>query len=228
MDSWGTSRARYAYTEDMWLVRFLRSIVQVLADHFTFVFDAVKRREMSKKYRLPDPWGRQRHTSDVDAALSLLPDARYGTCLDVGTGLGHYAERIGPVCEQVIAIDVCPAAIARARARLHAIPNLDFQTRNIRRFTGASEPFDLIILGDVLYYLGDREFPNEFDHIVGKIVSFLSPGGRILMSHYVSSDRPEREVSAYTAAFERRGLTIERSRRFNDGENDWTQAVLRK
>ncbi len=212
----------------MWLGRLLKSSVQVLADHFTCFFDALKRREMSNKYRQPDPWGRQRRMSDVDAAVSLLPDVRYGTCLDVGTGLGHYAERVGPVCEQVIAIDVCPTAIARARARLHAIPNLVFQTRNIRRFTGASGPFDLIILGDVLYYLGDREFPNKFDHIVGNIVSFLRPGGRILMSHHVSSDRSEREVSAYTAAFERRGLTIERSRGFNDGENHWTQAVLRK
>lgn len=166
-------------------VAFLKHAVQVLAGRFVAVFDALKRREMYKKYRQLDPFGREHRRGDIDAAISLLPDARYGSCLDVGTGLGHYAERVAPFCDQVIGIDVCGTAIRRARRRLRGFRNLVFRRGNIRWFTGASGPFDLIILGDVLYYLGDLEFPAQFERIVDDLVSVLKPGGRILMSHHL-------------------------------------------
>jgi SAM-dependent methyltransferase len=209
-------------------VALLKRAVGALAGRFVAVFDVLKRREMYKKYRQLDPFGREHHRGDIDAAVSLLPDVRYGICLDVGTGLGHYAERVAPLCDQVIGIDVCRTAIRRARTRVHRVPNLVFRRGNIRRVTGTPGPVDLIILGDMLYYLGDLEFPAQFERIVDNIVSVLNPGGRILMSHHVSPERPEAVIAAYTASFERRGLTVERSRRFTDGARHVIQAVLRK
>lgn len=205
----------------------LKRVFQGMADRFVYFFDVLKRREMTKKYRKPDPFGRLPFTGDIDAAVSLLPNVRYSVCLEVGTGLGLYAERVAPLCDRVIAIDICRSAIRRARKRLHEVPNIVFQTRNIRRLTGASGRFDLIILGDVLYNLGDLEFPDRFQEVVDRIVSFLAPGGRILVSHHISPDRQESDILAYTMAFERRGLTVERSHRFNNGLIDVVQAVLR-
>lgn len=139
-------------------------------------FDFIKRLNMDKLYRKANPWGRESYVGDIDSAISLVSDRRYKNCLDVGTGLGHYAERAAKFCENVLAIDISPRAINRARKRLFNIPSITFKTDNIRDFNTKTQ-FDLIILGDMLYYLGDVRFPKEFDALIKHIVSLSAPGG---------------------------------------------------
>lgn len=187
-------------------------------------FDFLKKRNMEREYLRDTIWARNESTSDIHAALTLVAGAHYRRCLDAGTGLGHYAEGAAKFCDAVVAIDISERAINRARKRLADVPNLVFKVGNIR--TLRAEKFDLIILGDVLYYLGDTRFPEEFKDILRTLVGMLNPGGKILLSNFISPDRPEPMLRNYSETLVSLGLALEQSSVFTDGRKSWLQTVL--
>lgn len=181
---------------------------------------------MDRLYRKANPWGRENYTGDIDSAILLVSDRRYKNCLDVGTGLGHYAERASKFCDHVHAIDISPRAVKRARNRLTSLPNISFETSNIRKFTPGTK-FDLIILGDMLYYLGDVRFPKEFDALIGHIASLVATGGSILMSNFISTNRPGSVFADYIKAFLSHGMVAKRQQTLRNGNKHWIQVVLK-
>jgi methylase of polypeptide subunit release factors len=70
-------------------------------------------------------WNRNIHSHEL--VLASVP-AGCLRALDVGCGAGRLAGELAERCREVIAIDVDPPALARARAR-HARPNLSFVGR---------------------------------------------------------------------------------------------------
>lgn len=194
---------------------------------FIKFFDFIKRLNMDKLYRKANPWGRNDYIGDIDSAVSLVSDQRYENCLDVGTGLGHYAERAAKFCDNVLAIDISPLAIDRAKSRLSNAPNITFKTANIRDFDTKTQ-FDLIILGDILYYLGDMRFPIEFNTLGKHIASLIAPRGHILMSNFVSPNRTESSFTGYVSLFASEGFALKTQKIFKDKGRQWVQVVLGK
>ena len=180
------------------------------------LFDFLKRINMNRAYQSPDPWNRENRIGDIDSAVELVSDQRYGICLDVGTGIGHYAERMAKICDKVIAIDISPEAIKKAKK----ISNVEYQVANIRTYIAPAQ-FDLIVLGDVLYYLGDVRFPKEFDKLIAHIYGLLKPMGRILISSRLGFTQ-----DSHITHFLEQGLKIEKEKIFNDGKRNWKQVVL--
>ena len=80
----------------------------------------------------------------------------------------------------------------------------------------------------MLYYLGDVRFPKEFRVLIAHIASLVAPGGRILMSNFISVNRPESIFSGYVLDFLSSGLVIEHKKTFQDGKKRWVQVVLKK
>lgn len=190
----------------------------------TALFDLFKRWRMESYYRRERVWGRTECVPDIESALRLASDRRYTRCLDAGTGLGQYAEGAAKFCDAVLAIDISTRAIMRARRRLTTVPNIEFRTANLR--TLSAEPFDLIILGDMLYYLGDVRLPREFDSLLRKIVALLAPGGRLLLSNGVTPGRSEAELRAYVSALTALGMHVEREAIFSAGKLRWIQTLM--
>src|SRR6516162_5153608 len=83
------------------------SVGQVVRDHYE--------REWSRG----DPW--EPNTPDVERAkfgrqLQLLGDRHYARVLELGCGNGRFTALLAGLADTVVALDVAPSAVARARA----------------------------------------------------------------------------------------------------------------
>lgn len=189
------------------------------------LFDFHKKLIMERRHLNDDLWGRTESTADIDAAIALVRDRRYERCLDVGTGLGYYAERAALFCDDVVGMDISARAVAQARKKLAYLHNVSFRTGNLRT-TLPQDSYDLIMLGDVLYYLGDVRFPEEFKGVIKNIRTALRRGGRILMTNHVSQGRTTQQVQKYSDLFKAEGLKVEKEMVFVEGKRSWIFTVL--
>src|SRR5262249_32481234 len=87
--------------------------------------------------------------------LSLLGGRRYPRVLELGCGAGVFTRCLAGLADQVVALDVSPTAIVRARA-LDITPAVgDCRQANIMDYEPLSEgPWDFIVISDTLCYLG--------------------------------------------------------------------------
>lgn len=138
----------------------------------------------------PDPWAAatshyryQRRKYEV--MDSLLPPGRFRRALDVGCGLGLMSRKLANRAETVMAVDVSPSAVGRARV-LHADQrNLKFETHDLLAFPPSFDAsFDLVVVADVLYYLSPMD-DDTLKHVATRIGGLLAPGGLcMLVNHY--------------------------------------------
>lgn len=200
----------------------------------TTLFDIKKRFDMEKYYKTQkDPWSRSHSLLEVKTAMGLLKDmggegGGSNRCLDIGTGEGYFAEAASPICGHILGIDISREAINKARKRLIGFKNIEFMRANVRNFKPKNK-FDLIICGDVLYYLGDMLLPEEFSKLVAKISDWLESGGRLLLTHGALPSRSEDWFwNTYVKQFERNSLAVEKKDEFNQDNITWLHVVLRK
>ena len=120
---------------------------------------------------------------------SLLRAARLALSqqvLDIATGTGlaaeAAAEAVGPT-GHVLAADISPAMITKARERLGVRPNVAFATEDAQALTLADQSFDKVICNMGLMYLPDpARGLAEFRRV-------LRPGGRAAVSVFTRADR---------------------------------------
>jgi len=108
--------------------------------------------------RSEDPWDYD--TSDYERekyanTLALLPGARVGRALEVGCSIGVFTAQLAQRCEQVVALDFAPLALASARRRLDAVENVHLLQASFPEQAPAG-PWDLVLCSEVLYYLDRR------------------------------------------------------------------------
>ncbi len=138
----------------------------------------------------PDPW--QFETSDYekrkyDQTLAELPKSRFRRGLEIGCANGALTERLAERCDQLIAIDIVDQALARARARCAALPNVAIRKASMpaERVEG---PFDLILLSEVAYYWDSSDIREAARYFCGSIES----GGHLLLVHWTGeTDYPK-------------------------------------
>jgi len=131
-----------------------------------------------------DPWAyltsaleaerlnRQTEILDRVRASSLFRSA-----LEVGCAEGAYTTALSPRCDAVLALDLSPTALARARQRLSGRGNVQFQERDLRG-EALRDSFDLIVAAGVLEYFRRR---STFRHVRANLVDALTPGGYLLV-----------------------------------------------
>ena len=112
-----------------------------------------------------DPW--------LERWLPLIGErASSRPILEIGCGGGRDTEVLAGAGHRVVAIDLSPAAIVRARAR---VPHAEFHCQDIRA------PFPVDAAGVVLASLSLHYFPwPETETLVGRIRSLLRPAGLLL------------------------------------------------
>lgn len=134
----------------------------------------------------PDPW--RFATSPYEAAkyaatLGALPRPRYRRAFEVGCAIGVLTRQLAERCGRLLAVDVAPAALAQARARLADLPHVE-----VRRMAvpgewpegPLSEPFDLIVVSEVGYYLGSE----DLDRLRQRCAGSAAPGGHLVLVHW--------------------------------------------
>jgi ubiquinone/menaquinone biosynthesis C-methylase UbiE len=118
-------------------------------------------------------------------AARLAPGMRV---LDIATGTGlaaqAAAEAVGPT-GQVLAADISPAMVARARERLGGWPNAAFAVEDAQALTLPDQGFDTVLCNMGLMYLPDpARGLAEFRRV-------LRPEGRIAVSVFTRADRAQ-------------------------------------
>ena len=112
-----------------------------------------------------------RGAAELDSLFSRLgADPRGGTCVEVGSGPGRMTGALAARFDRVVAVDVSPAMIGRARAEVDA-PNVDFRVVSGDRLDGVADASaDVVVCYLVLQHLPQRRV----------IVSYLRELARVL------------------------------------------------
>jgi ubiquinone/menaquinone biosynthesis C-methylase UbiE/DNA-binding transcriptional ArsR family regulator len=127
-------------------------------------------------------WDRIRrlHASDVavEAAIrAALGDAPIRSLLDLGTGTGRMLELLGVQSERGLGIDLSPAMLLLARARLEraGLKHCRVRQGDIYDLTMPRDSFDVVIIHQVLHYLEDGA------RAIREAAGVLRPQGRLLV-----------------------------------------------
>jgi ubiquinone/menaquinone biosynthesis C-methylase UbiE len=116
-------------------------------------------------------------------AARLAPGQRV---LDIATGTGLAAEAaadvVGPT-GHVVAADISPAMLDRARERLGALANVSFAVEDGQDLGFGAESFDAVLCNMGLMY-----FPNPVRGL-SEFRRVLRPGGRVAFSIFTRADR---------------------------------------
>jgi SAM-dependent methyltransferase len=143
-------------------------------------------------------WNRNIHYHGL--VLNAVPDP-CGRALDVGCGSGLLAGEMAERCGEVVAIDVDPPTLARAKAA-HCRPNLTFAEGDVMTHPLGAGSFDfigsiatlhhlplepallrmreLLRPGGVLVVIGLYRFATVDDYVRGALATFLSLCIRLL------------------------------------------------
>ena len=129
-----------------------------------------------------DPWNFE--TSPYEqakyaATLAALPRPHYPAAFEIGCSLGVLTARLAGRCGHLLAVDVSAAALALARARCAALPQVELRRLRVPE-EFPSQPFDLILLSEVGYYWA----PADLAWAADLLVSGLLPGGQLLLVHW--------------------------------------------
>ncbi|MBA1143108.1 MULTISPECIES: nodulation methyltransferase NodS [Mesorhizobium] len=135
---------------------------------------------LSREMITEDPWrldGNPFEQRRYDEMLRLsLSEGPISNALEVGCAAGAFTAKLAPHCQRLTVIDVLPRAIARARQRLKKRLHITWIVSDVLEFS-TKERFDLIVVAEVLYYLGGIP---EIRAAVGSLVGLLAAGGHLV------------------------------------------------
>jgi SAM-dependent methyltransferase len=145
--------------------------------------------------RNPDPWdfatsGYER--ARYAATLESLQRERYATAFEPGCSVGELTALLAARCERLLAIDIAPAAIARARARCAHLPQVELRCADVW-CAGAWEEssaqcFDLIVFSEIGYYVS----PQELARFAGTVPARLAAHGEFVAVHWLGHSADHR------------------------------------
>jgi SAM-dependent methyltransferase len=139
-----------------------------------------------------DPW--RFETSPYERAkyadtIAALGDRRYRAAFEIGCANGVLTRMLMARCDSLVAIDVSPTAIAKARARCGEGGDVRFAEMAFPRQRPSPDPvFDLVVLSEVAYYWDDADL-----RLAAETVSeLLAAGGDLLLVHWTGeTDYPQ-------------------------------------
>jgi SAM-dependent methyltransferase len=131
-----------------------------------------------------DPWKyesnpqeKERHQLVLRMLDSARGSRRFGAVFEVGCGEAAFTQQLASRCESLLAVDVAPTALQRARERCMGVDNIRFTIWDLRR-ENVPDSFDLIVVMDVLCYFVR---PHDLRNAREKLVKALGPGGFLLV-----------------------------------------------
>jgi ubiquinone/menaquinone biosynthesis C-methylase UbiE len=131
--------------------------------------------------------------------LETVPFANK-TVLEIGCGLGHYAQAIAPTTTSYIALDVSEAMIAKAKQRGTGTPNLTFLHADAQAIPLPDHSVDLVFGS---WAIGAIWPPEARERAMGEIDRVVRPGGEIWavethwQSEFMELRGPEEQANDY-------------------------------
>lgn len=146
-----------------------------------------------------DPWRFETspyERAKYDATLAALDGRRYEAALEIGCANGVMTRRLAAHADRLLAIDLSPTALTRARERCRLLGHVLFAEMAFPGTTPKDASFDLIVCSEVAYYWSAADLD-----LAGRwIAQALQPGGDLLLVHWTGeTDYPHTADAAVDA-----------------------------
>ena len=153
-----------------------------------------------------DPWDNATKWSDrrkYAITVASLPRESYRRAYEPGCAVGELTQLLAPRCAALLAVDCVDAAVTQAASAVASFPHVEVA----RALLPADLPdgtFDLIVIGDLLYYLSAADLTALLDGLLDR----LEPDGDIAVVHYRDRSGGGYDgFNVHAALIERPGLT---------------------
>ena len=129
-----------------------------------------------------DPWDLATKWHDqrkYAVTVASLPRQRYRRCYEPGCSVGLLTRQLALRCDEILAVDSVESAVLQTRAAVREFPHV----RAERAALPADLPdgtFDLIVIGDLLYYLSADDLTATLDGLADR----LEPDGDLVSVHF--------------------------------------------
>ncbi|WP_426434890.1 glycosyltransferase [Bradyrhizobium genosp. P] len=132
-------------------------------------------------FQKEDPWnyGSAYEQEKYRRQLELLPPEPAERAIELACAEGHFSRHLATKVRRLLASDISPTALERARLRCSGIRNVDFVRLDLSADPIPGE-MDLICCSEVLYYLDDEV---ELALVARKIARALRSGGHLITAH---------------------------------------------
>jgi SAM-dependent methyltransferase len=134
-----------------------------------------------------DPWDLE--TSEFEQRrcarlLEILSARRYAKALEIGCAAGVFTRLLAQVADRLVALDVSPTAIERAKATWTGPVSAEFQVANIIEYDARREgPWELVVMSDTVYYLGWLYPFFDIAWLAMELFAATSVGGQLLLAN---------------------------------------------
>lgn len=116
--------------------------------------------------------------------LTILAGRRYGRVLEIGCGAGYFTRLLARLADQIVAFDIAPAAIARARTLGGDLPTVDFRVANAMDYAWRADgPWDLVVCSDAICYMGWRYPFFDVAWFAAELFAATRSGGHLLLAN---------------------------------------------
>jgi trans-aconitate methyltransferase len=129
-----------------------------------------------------DPWDLATKWHDqrkYAVTVASLPRPRYRRCYEPGCSIGLLTRMLAERCDEVLAVDCVDSAVHQAREVVSDLPHVRVEEATLP----AELPdgtYDLIVVGDLLYYLS----ADDLNALLDGLVTRLEPDGDIAAVHF--------------------------------------------
>jgi SAM-dependent methyltransferase len=133
-----------------------------------------------------DPW--ELETSELDQAryarqVEMLGERHYPHVLEIGCGAGSFTRLLARRAGHVVALDIAPAAIARAVAK-PTPEHVEFRAANVMEYDPHPEgPWDLVVLAETIYFLGWLYSFFDIAWLAAQLFGATREDGRLLLAN---------------------------------------------
>jgi SAM-dependent methyltransferase len=195
-------------------VPWLRSAVYLLIHVGTAARDSRARgrcESLAAYAERPDPWGYESAWGAEHLALAerLLRTARGGgriaRAVDVGCGEGWMTQRLLSCCDDVLAVDLSPLALERARQRCAGAGRVRFERWDALRDPPLGD-FDVVLAMGVLELF---RRPWTLRRVRRCLIEMVAPGGHLLVA--TTKQSPVVEGARWSRLLVRGSRSIDRS-----------------
>lgn len=154
-----------------------------------------------------DPWDLATKWHDVRkyaVTVASLPRERYRRCYEPGCSVGLLTKLLAARCDSVLATDAIPSAVDQTREIVADLDNVQASVATLPRDM-PDGTFDLIVIGDLLYYLSAADLDATVDGLVAR----LEDGGDLVGVHFRDRENGGNfdGFNAHEAVERRPGLT---------------------
>jgi trans-aconitate methyltransferase len=130
----------------------------------------------------PDPWGfatKWDERRKYELTVASLPRQSYKCAFEPGCSIGVLTEMLATRCEELLAFEMIPAALTRARERLLPFPHVRVELGTIPQ-DWPEHAFDLVVLSEIAYYF-DKDSLTD---LLERLVRTTSIGATIIGVHW--------------------------------------------